>query len=59
MTFSRMLEAVADAAGDAVAELSEVVADKGYHSNPALTDLAELDVRSYVSERRKWGGQAR
>lgn len=52
-----------EAAGEAVEELSEVVADKGYHSNGVLTDLAELDVRSYVSEpqrgRRKWGGRRR
>jgi hypothetical protein len=46
-----------------VEELSEVVTDKGYHSNGVLTDLAELDLRSYVSEpqrgRRKWGGRTR
>lgn len=52
-----------EAAGEAVEELSEVVADKGYHSNRVLTDFAELDVRSYLSEpqrgRRKWGGRRR
>ncbi len=60
---AEQLEAAADEADDAVEELSEVVTDKGYHSNRVLTDLAELDVRSYVSEpqrgRRKWGGRAR
>jgi len=36
----------------------EVVTDKGYHSNESMTALAEMDVRSYVSEpkrgRRDW-----
>lgn len=39
--------------------LQEVVADKGYHSNQTMRDLAESDIRSYVSEpnyrgRRHW-----
>jgi transposase len=38
--------------------LSEVVADKGYHSAQTLMDLEEQGLRSYVSEpdrgRRKW-----
>jgi transposase len=38
--------------------LSEVVLDKGYHSNETLVDLAEMEIRSYVSEpargRRRW-----
>jgi transposase len=38
--------------------MSEVVADKGYHSNGAMTDLEEMGIRSYVSEpnrgRRNW-----
>ena len=58
---AEQLEAAAEEADEAVEELSEVVADKGYHSNPVLTDLAELELRSYVSEpergRRKWGGK--
>jgi len=37
---------------------SEVVLDKGYHSNQALLDLEEADFRGYVSEpdrgRRNW-----
>lgn len=41
--------------------LSEVVTDKGYHSNAMLTDLAELGVRTYISEpkrgRRNWIGK--
>ena len=36
----------------------EVVADKGYHSNQVLVDLAALDLRTYIAEpdrgRRKW-----
>ena len=38
--------------------LSEVVADKGYHSNETMVDLRELEIRSYISEpdrgRRRW-----
>jgi len=60
---AQQLEVAADEAEKTVQELSEVVTDKGYHSNPVLTDLAELKVRSYVSEprrgRRKWGGRER
>jgi transposase len=45
--------------GDGPANL---VADKGYHSNDALTGLEESKVRSYVSEpdrgRRHWIGKA-
>ena len=41
--------------------LSEVVADKGYHSNDSLVDLEEGKIRSYISEpdrgRRKWAGK--
>jgi transposase len=40
------------------AELAEIVADKGYHSNQTLIDLAAMAVRSYISEpdrgRRDW-----
>lgn len=42
-------------AGDFAAE---VVADKGYHGNDTMTDLAELETRPYMSEpgrgRRNW-----
>ena len=38
--------------------IQELVADKGYHSNEVLVALAELDIRSYISEpargRRRW-----
>jgi transposase len=40
--------------------LAELVADKGYHSNERLKNLAQEAVRSYVSEpergRRQWRG---
>lgn len=42
--------------------IEEVVTDKGYHSNEVLSTLAELDIRSYVSEpkrrRRTWTDKA-
>jgi len=38
--------------------VKEVVADKGYHSNETMTDFAELEIRTYVSEpdrpKRDW-----
>lgn len=41
--------------------LSEVVNDKGYHSNEMMVDLKELGIRSYTSEpnrgRRNWIGK--
>jgi len=41
--------------------MSEAVADKGYHSNGAMTDLKEMSIRSYVSEpdrgRRDWSDE--
>src|SRR5207249_3421731 len=41
--------------------LSEVVTDKGYHSNDMMTALKELGIRSYVSEpkrgTRNWIGK--
>ena len=40
--------------------MAEAVTDKGYHSRPALLDLAEMAVRGYASEpnrgRQDWGG---
>lgn len=43
--------------------LTEVVADKGYHSNDALVYLEETGSRTYVSEpdrgRRRWRGKER
>lgn len=41
--------------------LSEVVADRGYHSDRVLTDLEDQGLRSYIPEpkrpRRKWDGE--
>jgi transposase len=41
--------------------LSEVVTDKGYHSNEKLLDLQQLGIRTYISEpkrgRRNWTGK--
>jgi transposase len=52
------LEAAAAATDGETAVIDEVVADKGYHSNQVLVDLAALDVRTYIAEpergRRKW-----
>src|SRR6188474_1573077 len=52
------LEAVAVVTGGDTAVIDEVVADKGYHSNQVLVDLAALDLRTYIAEpgrgRRTW-----
>jgi transposase len=52
------LEAVATATDDHTAVMKAIVADKGYHSNQVLTDLAALDLRTYIAEpdrgRRTW-----
>jgi transposase len=41
--------------------LTELVADKGYHSNAVLTDCVEKEIRSYISEpdrgTRNWTGK--
>ena len=41
--------------------LAEIVADKGYHSNQTMVELADMGLRSYVSEpdrgRRTWTGK--
>jgi transposase len=56
------LEAVAAATNGETAVLDEVVADKGYHSNQVLVDLAALDLRTYIAEpdrgRRRWKKKA-
>ena len=48
----------AHATTDAPGTLEEIVADKGYHSNATLVDLAAVGIRSYISEpdrgRRDW-----
>jgi transposase len=42
--------------------MEETVADKGYHSNATMAELAAMAIRSYVSEpdrgERNWEGQA-
>jgi transposase len=52
------LEAVAAATDGDTAVIEEVVADKGYHSNQVLVDLAALALRTYIAEpdrgRRNW-----
>jgi transposase len=56
------LEAVATATDEHTAVIEEVVADKGYHSNQVLVDLAALDLRTYIAEpdrgRRNWTKKA-
>ena len=56
------LEAVATATDDHTAVIDAIVADKGYHSNQVLTDLAALDLRTYIAEpdrgRRHWKNKA-
>ena len=49
-TAAEALEAVARVTDDHTGVLDEIVADKGYHSNQVLTDLAALDRRSYIAE---------
>jgi len=55
------LEAVATATDGHTAVIEDVVADKGYHSNQVLVDLAALDLRTYIAEpdrgRRTWTRQ--
>jgi transposase len=61
-TAAEELEAVAAATDGETAVIDEVVADKGYHSNQVLVDLAALDLRTYVAEpdrgRRTWKKKA-
>jgi transposase len=61
-TAAKELEAVAVATDGETAVIDEVVADKGYHSNQVLVDLAALDLRTYIAEpargRRRWTKQA-
>jgi transposase len=46
-----------------VERIEEVVADKGYHSNDVMRDMAEIGIRTYVSEpdrgARTWAGKSR
>jgi transposase len=61
-TAAEDLEAVAAATDGVTAVIDEVVADKGYHSNQVLVDLAALDLRTYIAEpdrgRRAWKKKA-
>ena len=61
-TAAEELEAVATVTDDATTVIDEVVADKGYHSNQVLVDLAALDLRTYIAEpdrgRRNWRRKA-
>jgi len=56
------LEAVAATTDGQTRVIEEVVADKGYHSNRVLVDLAALDLRTYIAEprrgRRNWKKKA-
>ena len=58
-----LLEAAAQiAAVEGTAGVTEVVGDKGYHSNETMVAFRALGIRSYVSEpdrgRRNWKGKA-
>lgn len=61
-TAAEELEAVAAATDGETAVIDEIVADKGYHSNQVLVDLAALDLRTYIAEpdrgRRNWTRKA-
>lgn len=61
-TAAEELEAVAAVTDGETAVIDEVVADKGYHSNQVLIDLAALDLRTYIAEpergRRSWTKKA-
>jgi transposase len=56
------LEAVAAVTEGETAVIDELVADKGYHSNQVLVDLAALDLRTYIAApdrgRRRWKKKA-
>ena len=58
----RMAKEEVNAVGSG-AEVREVVADKGYHSNETVLGLKELGLRGYLSEtdrgRRNWKGKNR
>jgi len=45
-----------------VGGVEEIVADKGYHSNEVVRTMAEMEVRTYISEpergERRWEGKA-
>ena len=61
-TAAEELEGVAAVTAGQTRVIEELVADKGYHSNQTLVDLAQLDVRTYIAEpnrgRRRWKNKA-
>lgn len=68
VTLSEAMSTLADVLEDPEAEaqvspqaMSEVVADKGYHSNDVLVDQDRVGIRTYISEpkrgRRNWRGK--
>jgi hypothetical protein len=61
-TAAARLEEVATVTDNQTQVVEEVVADKGYHSNQVLIDLAALDLRTYLAEpdrgRRAWTHKA-
>lgn len=62
-TLEKTLAEAQSAAEQIQAEVREVVADKGYHSGPMLTELHAKEVRSYIPEpdrgRRHWDGEGK
>jgi transposase len=58
-TLTRAAENIEEASRQSQ-EMTEVVADKGYHSTETVKDFQTLQIRSYISEpkrgRRKWKG---
>jgi len=50
------------AAKELVSEVSEIVTDKGYHSNEVCASIRQSGVRTYIAEprrgQRKWAGKA-
>jgi transposase len=66
-TLTDTATAAAEQIEDAQAEvdepqpLEEIIADKGYHSNQSMVDLAAVGIRSYIAEpdrgRRDWSKQ--
>ncbi len=58
-----LCEAMESLAAVGAGPMRELVADRGYHGNDAVADLAEMGIRSYVSEpkrgRRRWKGKQR
>lgn len=66
-TIAHLVEREAEQAPDDkpqvnVKGIEEVVADKGYHSGPAVVALRQAQVRTYIPEpnrpRRRWAGKA-